>query len=624
MADFFLPIPRSEFERLVHQSLRAHFELQKGEVHLPLHKLALLEKIWQEIRKVVLPRSSLPLPFALAPSSAPFEDLRPGKVYLLPKEAKLVREYLKDIPFVVDLVPWRGLLELVFPASKEPELLFRFRDYFWVGRYPPCPFCHRRGHHPSACPTLKQRDPVKDLSSLLREKPTDLAQRLNKLVQKREREAEDELLLAGPYPYLRPGFLRPLFTTKAAVWEAMALNPGFDRGGHLFIGLEALFSRALPKAKKHFEEAVQKQDPRPPIGLAFVAFLEGDLAEALYQVENARAEAQTQLFKAYSLFLKGWIFELQGKLFESEELYRQALKEDKSFWPALLHLATIEAKFAPEKVLTLLPQLLHHPLAALSFFLEERFLPWGKEVENLLLEEYEKRQVLALSRLTQAEDALRPVSKALPEEERKSFEETLGEVRKQIYEGGLLDLLEAEKRAFNLSLELQGLGFRQKKKILQKLEAFQTGLVEKEKLWKNYLYQEEGHPFFQTLKRLKEEVKNLQNLSTTQAKDLGLLAQKIKNIEAQWEELEELEEQLRREWIFRRQVSSFAKTFFLLELFLFGLFFLFKNLAPFQTSFSEMANLSSFLALSSLFFGFSLWRSFLQKGRFDPLPRPKR
>ena len=625
MAEFFLPVPAQEFERLVRQSLRAYFDFKGDEVIIPFHKLGLLESAWQEIKKTALPGSILPLPFSLAPSGAPRHFLRPGKVYLSPSEGKQAQKYLQELSFVVTLTPWRGLLEMVFPSNKDAELLFHFRDFFWTGPYPPCPFCRRRWHPPQRCPGLKQREPMREVSRLLRERPHSLAQRLNKLVEKGKWRPEEESLLLGPYVYLRPGFLRILFGTKARLWESMALKPDQEKGGHLFLGLEALLGGDLAQAKKHFVAAQQKQDPRPNLGLTFVALVERDFPEALYQAENARSEAQTPLFRAYSFFLRGWSFEVQGKSLEAEELYRQAYKEDRSFWPALLHLASMEIKFAPERVLPALQQLLHYPLALPSFFLDERLLPLAQEAEKLLLETYEKKQAQALSRLTQAEDALRPLLKALPEEEVKSFSETLAEIRQQIYDGGLLDLLEAEKRAFDLSLELQGIEFRHRKKLLQKLEKIQDQLNDKKELWKRFPYKDTQRQFGEKLALLEEEIQKIQRLSRDRGKNLRLMAERFKKVEKLWAELEEQEGQLRREWLFRQQVLSFVKVFFLLEFILFGVFFLFfKVLGPVQPSLLKMANISSFLFFSLLFFLFALWRSLLQKRRLTPLPREKR
>ncbi len=610
LVEFFLPVDPQDFERGVRRSLKHHFEFREGLVFIPPERLATLERVLEELKRLWLKDLPFPLPVSLVPRAQGL--FRPGRIYLEPKEAKVLAGRLSSLPFLAQLKPWRGWVELVLPATEEERgLLFRFRDLLLIGPHSPCPFCGLRWHEALKCPTLKERDPFVVTQELLRYRPSALAEKLNTVLE----EGEGEGLFSGRYPYFKPAFLRHLFTTTASSWENFSIKPGLEKGGNLFLGLEALRALDWGQAKKRFEAAQTSKDPRPHVGLVFLALLEGNLSEALYQLENARSRAETPLFQAYLSLLKGWILERERKYFEAEENYKEALKKDRTFWPARLHLAVMEVKFAKERVLSRLKQLVNEPLALPLFFLEGRFLPLAEEVEKLLLVTFEEKQAQALSRLASAEDALRPMLRALPEEEVKSFEEALADIRQKVYEGGFIDLLLAEKRAFDLSLELQGYLFRQTRKIRQRLREQLSEWNKLKDFWRRFPYQTEDHPFSRKLALVGEEIEKLTEiLKVNPGRQLKTAHAKLKAIEDLIADLQEMEKELRREWQFRKQLSTFVKTFLLLELFLFGFFLLVPTgLKMVKLPTYSIGNLPTFFVLSVLFLLVSLWRALLQK-----------
>ena len=610
LVEFFLSVDPKDFERGVRRSLKHHFEFREGLVLVPPERLSTLEKVLEELKKLWLKGLDLPLPVSLVPQAkGPF---RPGRIYLEPKEAKTVSAHLSSLPFLAQLRPWRQWVELVLPATEgERNLLFRYRDLLLIGPHTPCPFCGLRWHEAKNCPTLKERDPFVVTQELLRYRPQVLAEKLNGLLE----EGKDETLFSGRYPYFKPSFLRHLFTTTATSWDGFSIRPGLEKGGNLFLGLEALRGGDLVQAKKRFEAAQATKDPRPHLGLVFVAMLEGDVNEALYQIENARSRAETPFFQAYLFLLKGWVLERERKYFEAEENYKEALKRDRSFWPAKLHLATMEIKFAKDRVLSRLQQLVNEPMSLPAFFLEGRFLPLAEEIEKLLLVTFEEKQAQALSRLASAEDTLRPMLRALPEEEVKQFEEALADIRQKVYEGGFIDLLLAEKRAFDLSLELQGYLFRQTRKIREGLREQINELSKLKDFWRRYPYKGEDHPFAQKLAAAEEEIEKLTEiLKVNPGRQLKRAHAKLKAIEEIVSSLQEMEKDLRREWQFRRQLSTFVKTFLLLELLLFGFFLLLPlALKAVHLPTYMVGNLPTFFALSVVFLLISLWRALLQK-----------
>ncbi len=612
LVEFFLSVDPKEFERGVRRSLKHHFEFRDRLLVVPPERLSTLEQVLQELKKLWLKGISLPLPVSLVPRDARGENhFRPGRIYLDQKEAKGLSGRLSSFPFLVQLRPWRQWVELVLPSTETGNnLLFHFRDLLLVGTHAPCPFCGLRWHPARQCPTLKERDPFLVIQELLRQRPQALAEKLNGLLA----EGKDVSLFCGRYPYFKPAFLRHLFTTTATSWDGLSVKPGLEKGGNLFLGLEALRSGDLAQAKERFEAAQGPKDPRPHLGLAFLAMLSGDVNEALYQVENARSRAETPLLQAYLLFLKAWIFERERKYFEAEEHYKEALKRDRSFWPAKLHLTTMEVKFAREHVLPRIRQLVNEPMALPAFFLEGRFLPLAEEVEKILLETFEERQAQALSRLASAEDALRPMLRALPEEEVQRFEEALAEIRRKVYEGGFIDLLLAEKRAFDLSLELQGYLFRQTKKIRESLREYAAEAAKLKEFWRRFPYKDENNRFGQQLAALEEDIEKLNEILKVNPRQLRTAYNKLRSIADRVSSLQAMEKELRREWQFRKQLSVFIKTFLILELVLFGIFlFLPVVLKAFHLSSQMVGNLPVFFTLSVAFLVVSLWRALLQK-----------
>ena len=600
-------------EKQVKGRLKVYFEVRERRLELTPGKLPQLEECLSRLKRL-WNLEKVPLPFSLCPpgKSGLF---RPGRIYLTPKEAQEFQKKLNKFPFSVALFEWQGFYELKIPATTYEEGLFPYRDILLLGPKKPCPLCGLRWHTPKSCPALPSKDAYKKILSWLKLKPQDFLKQLTSFFEGGKiKEGLKEASFRKPY--LQPGFFYLLFTTNASTWENLPLKAGLASGGNLFLALEALNHGDFEEARQRLNTLDLNRDFRALLGLAYVNVLRGDRDEALYFLEKAHTVAERPLEQAYVLFLKGWVYELQHKNFEAEELYQEALKRDRTFWPARVHQAVCQVKYALNKARTSITPLLKETLALPTLLLEARFLPFAPELEEAAQAFYEEKQEEAVLRLAQAENTLRPIVKALPEEEVARFEEALAEIRKSIYEGGFLDLISAEKKAFDLGLELQGYLFRQTKRLRETYKNYQRRLERFENFWRQYPYRDSEDPYARHLKTVRQELEALAELlKGDPLRTLKKARQKSQKIEDLLTQLEEEKERIQKEWRFREQLSTFVKTFVFLEVIIFLIFLLVpalyhllgaKELPPFFS-------LPSFLALSFLALLAALARSLGKK-----------
>lgn len=576
---------RQETERLVRQTLARFLPVKGNRVELTPDRLAALERAFDALKNLPAGPPVVLLPFSLAPEGAQRKALlRPGKVYLDASEKKDFERHLGDLPFLAKIEPWQGLYELQIPATTEPDLLFRYRDLLLVGPFKPCLHCGLPWHRTSTCPGKKAKVPGKILLEFLHEPLEVFAQRWNRGFEDwRKQGTKWNRRLAERYPYLQPGFLHQLFTTNAKNWENLKLfqeRPGL--GGKIFLALEALQLGQLKEAQRRFEEVVQERnDWRASVGLALLAMDKEDLVEALYHVESALGQTESPLVQGYLLFLKGWLFEHKGDLLKAEEAYRDALKKDHSCFPARFHLRLFMTRYHLwEEVLQHLPTLCQNPLGFLLTLTEPRFWAVASQVEEILQQLFKERQVQAASRLATAENNLRPVIKLLPEKQAEELNQSLEDLRQKIYQGGYLDFLEAEERGLTLSLEAQGLLYRQIQEVRQRFSRFKERFREYETFWRT---KGEGDAEFKAL--LDQFQQKLAEIETALAQNptgnLRTCAKKLEALEKKAETLEKAQEELLARLRLKHQLYTFIKTFLTLELLLFLVFLVCPRVSSF-------------------------------------------
>ncbi len=588
--DLFWRQGRSETERLIRQNLARFLPVRGNKVALgPEHILA-LEKGLTALKNLPAGPPVLLLPFSLAPEGA-FKKalLRPGKVYLSASEKKIFEERLGELPFLAKLEPWQGLYELQIPATTDPELLFRYRDLLLVGPFKPCLRCGLPWHRTSSCPAKKAKVPGKGLYEFLHEPLENLARRLNRGFEDWSKQgAEWNRRLSERYYYLQPGFLRQFFQSNAKKWENF--NPFREKpgGGPLFLALEALQFGQYKEAQKRLEDLfAERHDWRALVALAHLALDKEDLVEALYYAESALGQNDTPLVQAYLCFLKGWLFEQKGDLLKAEESYREALRIDRSCFPAQFHLRLFMARYHLwEDVLQQLPLLCQDPLGFFLVFIEPRFWPVATQVEETLLDLFKERQAQAASRLAAAENNLRPVIKLLPEKQAEELQSSLESIRQKVYQGGYLDFLEAERQGLSLSLEAQGLLYRQVQETRRRFSRLKERFQAFEVFWRTK--GERDVEFRALLDGFQEKLGEIEAaLSQNPTGNLRTCAKKLENLEKKIEEIQRAQEELRARLRFKHQLYTFIKTFVVLEVFLFLVFLFYPRVSQFLFPQSE-------------------------------------
>ncbi len=588
--DLFWRQGRSETERIIRQNLARFLPVRGSKVTLgPEHVLA-LEKGLTALKNLPAGPPVVLLPFSVAPEGA-FKKalLRPGKVYISASEKKRFEEHLSNLPFLAKLEPWQGLYELQIPATTDPDLLFRYRDLLLVGPFKPCLRCGLPWHRTSSCPAKKLKVPGKGLFEFLHEPLDTLARRLNKGFEEWPKQGNEwNRRLSERYFYLQPGFLRQLFQSNAKKWENLKAFKERPAGGPLFLALEALQFGQHKEAQKRLEDLFnERHDWRALVALAHLALDKEDLVEALYYVESALGQNDIPLIQGYLLFLKGWLFEQKGDLLKAEESYREALRKDRSCFPAQFHLRLFMARYHLwEDVLQQLPLLCQDPLGFFLVFIEPRFWPVASQIEESLLDLFKERQAQAASRLAAAENNLRPVIKLLPEKQAEELQNSLESIRQKVYQGGYLDFVEAEKQGLSLSLEAQGLLYRQVQDTRRRFSQLKDKLQAFEAFWRTK--GEKDAEFRTLLDSFQAKLGEIEAaLSQNPTGNLRTCAKKLEKLEKKLEELQRAREELLARLRFKHQLYTFIKTFVVLEVFLFLFFLCYPRLSQFISPGSE-------------------------------------
>ncbi|AEH45249.1 hypothetical protein Thein_1383 [Thermodesulfatator indicus DSM 15286] len=605
----FYALSLEEIKSNVKRIFKNAFLKESNELEIGLEELNRAEKFFSSLQKLL--NSDKPLPVSLVPLEKK-GLFRPGKIYLLPKAAQELRSKIKDWPYPAALIPWQKFYELEIPSTKDPTSEFPLKDLLLLGPLTPCPICGLRWHKPAKCPGIKGNF-FEFVSSMLKKTPHGMLSYFQKTFTA-DSSKKTNNFWSKRFFYLRPGILQNIFSTNPETWEKLPRKTQPNRGGKLFLALEALYHGNLEESKRRFN-GINNNELFARIGLIFVAVLEGDLAETLFNIEKAKALASSPFLKAYLSFWRGWLCEIENKQFDAEEHYKEALKRDRTFWPAKYHLARIYIKIAPNKAKNLVQTLTSVPEAIPLLLSEGLFIPFAQELEKEIEAYFEERQKEAVIKLTQAENALRPLTKTLPEEDKGAFQERISELREKIYNGGFSDLLFAEQKALELSLELQGYLFRKVKKFREKYKELKRQYETYELYWQNYPYRQNANDFYQLLRSIQIELKTLNSLFEGDAsKRLKQIRNKSQEIEKLLNSLEEKKQELEQRRKFLRQLNSFIKTFVILESLLFGFFVI----IPFMEHFFHIErppifSMEAFLLFSFMIFFFSLFYALSQK-----------
>ncbi|OAG27383.1 tetratricopeptide repeat protein [Thermodesulfatator autotrophicus] len=607
----FYALSFEEIKNNVRRIFKNAFLIEGNKLEIGLEELFRAEKFFSSLQKL-LNSSGKPLPVSLVPEEK--EGLfRPGKIYLLPETAKKLRNQVKDWPYPASLIPWQKFYELEIPSTKDSPSKFPLKDLLLLGPFPVCPLCGLRWHKSTNCPGVKGEF-FEFPSFLLNKTPQAmLTFFLETLTNKASKESFK--FWSKRLFYLRPGVLKNILAANPETWERMPRKGLSGPGGNFSLALEALYHGHLDESKRRFNEVDSSQELLALLGLIFVAMVKGDYAEAIFNIEKAKTLAQSPFLKAYLSFLRGWLSEIDNKHFEAEEHYKEALKRDRTFWPAKYHLARIYIKISPNKARNLALSMTSISEAIPLLLSEPLFIPFSLELEKEIELFFESRQREAIRKLAQAENALRPITKTIPEEDKNIFQERINELREKIYNGGFKDLIWAEQKAMELSLELQGYLFRKVKKLREKYKELKIEYEKYENYWKNYPYRQDAQEFKSMLDSILKDLRSLNTLFEGNAsKRLKQIQLKSKQIEKNLELLEKKKQELEQRRKFLKQLNSFVKIFVILESLLFGIF----AAIPFMEHFFKVEkppffSIEAFLAFSLLILLFSLFYALRQK-----------
>ncbi len=558
--------------------------------------------------------NSAPPPFSIFLSKEPNEVLeapffRAGKIYFTKSIKKEVEDLLKEINFFYKIEPWFKIYQLTFPATVDQKLLIPFKDVFWTGKQKPCFFCGSTLHQHTNCPGLKISEPGKAFVSIMNYSFAEIGELLWEGIKNGFSEEKD--LFSPRYFYLFPSFLKVIFfkSHEISSWSGFKADAPFPvRGGDLGLGLDFLTRGDLTKSKAHFESV--EEDPLAYLGLFFVNLLKKDYDVAFYYLESALEGIKNPFVRSYTYLLKGKLHEFLGDKFSAEDMYKEATKADNTCLPAHFHLSLL--KYAEEREFKALTRLLDHTQGMYWLFLEPLLIKEQKELEELLFDKIAEKREVAVQRLKEAEDKFFDIKELLKENKRKEYEEKLKELYKKIHQGGIGAIEKASEVALELSLELQGLFFNRVKELHSNLEEIKAVYERLRKFWNAYPYKATDPYFGKRLKDLASLIESINKklVSSRLNKMLKLVLKEVEAGQKIVKELLELEEELRRKWIFRKRLYYFLRSFSFIEGFLLALYI---ALNYFSESFLEILSPFYFVIISFIIMIFCLINAYFKE-----------
>ncbi|BAU23967.1 hypothetical protein THC_1603 [Caldimicrobium thiodismutans] len=494
--------------------------------------------------------------------------LRPGKIYFTSDLKKDLQDALSEIKLFFKIEGLReDLLELVLPATSEPNLILPYKEIFFSPKDQKCFFCRTYLHESHNCPGLEVIDIYSSYSKLLNYSLRELSEKIKANLLTEEPQDEILSLFFSRNFYLFPSFLRVVFYLYGEIDNFSMLGLNFSlpvKGGELSLALEDLIHRRFEQAERRFK-AIEEEDFRKELGLSQIEFFKGDFNRALYYLESALSMVNTPFLKGFIYFYKGYIYHYLGDPFNAEENYKLSLKEDSSFFPSFyyLNLLIYEREELVEKIFPFF----QHPYVIYLSFLEPVFIKHQKVLEEYLEKAMDRIREETVERLKEAEDKFHKIKDIMLEEEISEINEKLRKIRKEAYEGGIALVEKAGKRAMELALELNGYIFSKLKKYQKELASYKDRYQILVEFWNKYPYKAEDVYFGQRLKSSYEIMDKLSKLMKRSeiAKELKFIGKEITKLKQQLEDLGKLKPMLEKKWKFRKKLVKFIRNFSLAE-----------------------------------------------------------
>ncbi|WP_456434405.1 tetratricopeptide repeat protein [Thermosulfuriphilus sp.] len=450
------------------------------------------------------------------------DRLRPGHLYLAPQAAhQYRREKTASWGILTQLEPLEGtdLSELRLASSFKSEALFGARDLPFLGRESECFYCGAFDHHPGDCPSKKLDLSQQGLRALARIKPEHVGHRFEKAWFKKDLRDVGYLAFYDLRLIYQLRFLTQLCGTEAERWEGINLRRPTPPKGPLFLALDALRVGGHEEAQRLLDKLIEDrpQDSKPFLVLAFLAIESLNLDRALVFLEEALDRARLPVERSYLYLLKARCLDLKGQSSLADEALKDAFRIDKSCDEALYAEAIALSRMgvydeAEARVRALIGQSSFFWMKA---YLEPNFIGWQLNLEEILARHLTVAQEEALAHLTRAEEVVAGLKKVFSseDEEVKTKEESLEEIRKAIYEGGIASVEEARKAAAHLALDGQGMIVRRQREVVEGVRELIRRYDDLVIFWREYPYKAKYAHFGRALEEIKEALRGLEILS---------------------------------------------------------------------------------------------------------------
>ncbi len=523
---------------------------------------------------------------------------RSGKIYFEKALQKEIEDAAKGWGIFYKIQSWFNGLELVLPATVDPKLIFPFKDIFWCGKHNHCFFCNSTFHSFQSCPALTTLDPVEEFYKVFDQTFKEIADRIKRSIAFNFKETEPNPFFIRFF-FFHPAFLRYVLFKGREIKLWGNFNPQEKppvRGGDLGLGLDFLLKKDLSKAEKSFKSA-ESSEVLASLGLFFVNVFKKELDQAIYYTENVIEKEKTPFIKSYAFLLKGRIYEIKGDILSAQENYKEAVRIDGSCFPANYLNALIT--YRDEDDLSLIKRFMEKEEVIFWSFLDPYLLKVQKDIEDYIFKKIEEKREIGLQRLKEAENKFHEIKPILSESRIKEFEEKLKELYNDIVNGGLGTLERASKQALELGLEFQSILARNLKEVRENLHYVKREYEKLRYFWNKYPYKRDDPEFGKTLKEVGEIIVSLEKKLSAKnsTKMIKIMVKESETAVKKIAELKNLQEELKKKWIFRKKLYHFLTTFSVIEGILLAFYIIVNVFSVFSTM-QPLFGIESFIIVS--------------------------
>ncbi len=275
-----------------------------------------------------------------------WEGITPGEVAISPAalEAAGIPEgfSVHPPPGAKNAAPFHRMVK--GGGDQEPfEYLFLYQAAMARGQHSPCFYCGDRRHQPADCPSKHLPDtthgldrlgylPVEKINETFLDYLNTDGEGKGRALEVDARSSRPSDLAFQAYFELKRTFqlrfLRLLWTSEAGDWNKLETGRDEDgKGGLVWIGQDCIRVSNLHQAESVLTDALGKdpEDYRTHCALGFLSVEKNDLAKAKRHFNEALEKADTIPRKIFAHFLVARCLELEGEVRKAEEQIRRIL-----------------------------------------------------------------------------------------------------------------------------------------------------------------------------------------------------------------------------------------------------------------------------------------------------------